>query len=586
MEEFDFDTSKYRKEPSPVPKIQNIADIYNNRFKSWEERVLGELSHVQSFTISCSMCNLGRNPCEEHDTVFDPHVFSTMKASQWMVVGQNPGYNECLQHEPFVGEAGKFFNNQISRGGLSRKDFYISNCVKCLRYNSRVQLADGSFRLISQLVREKYHGEVKCVIDGVISNRKVIGWYKSNLANRDVYKLGYKYSARSNRNDYRGAYLTGDHKVLTMSTYKDVSKLTSKDLINTGTICPDEITEQIIIGTMLGDSSCTQNRLSSSHSLKQKEYVQKFINILGDYNVKYDEGYTTNKAGKKFKFCRYWTSTFPYFRYLKDIWYRNNRKVIPLNIKLTPIILAVWYMDDGSLFNFRPNAPKAEFACNDFSERDVDLLLRCFYDIGITVKKRYAQGWRLRLNTENSEKLFRIISEFIIPSLRYKLPLKFRNASFNNIFRNRTQRSFFDTPIIKKKKCIDKSMYCLDIEEAHNFVTLGGVVHNCHTVGNAQPTTDHMIRCEPILRLEMMILRPVLVIALGSIAFKALCPKSEFSDNLGKIVKSEKFGVNVFPVYHPSPRNINLPERRDRLIADLAKLCKLIRAYRKSHPKS
>jgi uracil-DNA glycosylase family 4 len=77
------------------------------------------------------MCPLGRDKCTEHDTVFDPHVFSTMNPSKWMVVGQGPGYDECLIHQPFVGNSGKNFNNEIVKYGVNRNIFYITNTIKC-----------------------------------------------------------------------------------------------------------------------------------------------------------------------------------------------------------------------------------------------------------------------------------------------------------------------------------------------------------------------------------------------------------------------------------------------------------------------
>jgi DNA polymerase len=79
----------------------------------------------------CVMCELGRNFKAVHGQRIDPHVFSTMSPSRFLVVGQNPGFNECVKDEPFVGDAGKNFDNEVAKHGLTRKDFYITNIVKC-----------------------------------------------------------------------------------------------------------------------------------------------------------------------------------------------------------------------------------------------------------------------------------------------------------------------------------------------------------------------------------------------------------------------------------------------------------------------
>jgi uracil-DNA glycosylase len=85
----------------------------------------------------CVMCSLGRSEHTARGRSFDPHVFSSMNLSRYMVVGQNPGFNECLQDVPFVGDAGENFNKEISKHGLSRKDFYITNICKCHTENNR-----------------------------------------------------------------------------------------------------------------------------------------------------------------------------------------------------------------------------------------------------------------------------------------------------------------------------------------------------------------------------------------------------------------------------------------------------------------
>jgi DNA polymerase len=94
------------------------------------------LQAMQYLVQKCVLCELGRRRCIEHDTNFDPHVFSTMSISKFFICGQNPGFHECLKGEPFVGDAGEFFNEIIQKFNLSRKDFYISNSVKCHTSNN------------------------------------------------------------------------------------------------------------------------------------------------------------------------------------------------------------------------------------------------------------------------------------------------------------------------------------------------------------------------------------------------------------------------------------------------------------------
>jgi DNA polymerase len=48
-----------------------------------------------------------------------------------MFVGEAPGQSEDVKGEPFVGAAGKFLDELLSEIGLSRKDVFITNVVKC-----------------------------------------------------------------------------------------------------------------------------------------------------------------------------------------------------------------------------------------------------------------------------------------------------------------------------------------------------------------------------------------------------------------------------------------------------------------------
>jgi DNA polymerase len=95
-----------------------------------DERIV-MLRSLRDTCKDCVMCDLGRDFKVVQGTRINPHVFSNMNFSKFMVVGQNPGFNECVQDEPFVGQAGENFNKEIEKHGLSRKDFYITNVVKC-----------------------------------------------------------------------------------------------------------------------------------------------------------------------------------------------------------------------------------------------------------------------------------------------------------------------------------------------------------------------------------------------------------------------------------------------------------------------
>lgn len=48
-----------------------------------------------------------------------------------MIVGEAPGFNEDQQGEPFVGPAGRLLDTLLGQIGLSRKQVFITNVLKC-----------------------------------------------------------------------------------------------------------------------------------------------------------------------------------------------------------------------------------------------------------------------------------------------------------------------------------------------------------------------------------------------------------------------------------------------------------------------
>ncbi len=53
------------------------------------------------------------------------------------LIGEAPGREEDRQGRPFVGNAGKLLNELLSSIGLSRKDVFIGNVLKCRPPNNR-----------------------------------------------------------------------------------------------------------------------------------------------------------------------------------------------------------------------------------------------------------------------------------------------------------------------------------------------------------------------------------------------------------------------------------------------------------------
>ncbi len=72
----------------------------------------------------CQKCRLASGRTQVVFGVGNPHA-------DIMFVGEAPGLHEDKQGEPFVGAAGKLLTELLESIGLSRKEIYIANVVKC-----------------------------------------------------------------------------------------------------------------------------------------------------------------------------------------------------------------------------------------------------------------------------------------------------------------------------------------------------------------------------------------------------------------------------------------------------------------------
>lgn len=74
--------------------------------------------------LQCTRCPLY---VSRHNVVFGVGP----ENAEVMFIGEGPGENEDLQGEPFVGRAGQLLDDMLYIIGLSRRNCYIANIVKC-----------------------------------------------------------------------------------------------------------------------------------------------------------------------------------------------------------------------------------------------------------------------------------------------------------------------------------------------------------------------------------------------------------------------------------------------------------------------
>jgi uracil-DNA glycosylase family 4 len=545
--------------------------------RSAEERraELVDLFHEASGCVRCPLSQ-GRTKV----------VFGNGNANaDLMFVGEGPGHHEDLQGLPFVGRAGKLLDQLLGDIGLSRQEVFVANVIKCLRYNAMVQLGDGSWERIGLLVRSRYSGTVMSLgADGRLIPRQVTGWHATPLAGRPVFRLTYA-SAKNAGASKVAIDLTGDHPVLTERGWVRVDSLEAGDRIATGQGL-SEVAFDVVCGTVLGDGHLNRAsaHLSFSHSDRQAVYAQYKADLLSELRTNYAELQVAAVSGgpADYPVVHVRTRAHRALGTLRRDFYGDRGKHVPpwIEERLNARMLAFWFMDDGYLRNRSGRSPSAEIAAHGFSEHDLRILVRALARLGLPATP--ARG-RLFFDVATTRALSERIAPFVPWSMRYKLhPDVARSVPLDpERLRPGPPVVLYDdveVQDITDRMGNDKTFFCIDVEETHNFVTAGGVVHNCRPPGNRDPLPEEIEACKPYLHRQIELIEPKVICTLGNFATKLLTRSQRGITGVHGRPQVHELGgrtVRLFPIYHPAAA-LRSTRTLEELREDFAKLPALL----------
>ncbi|MBI2640155.1 MAG: hypothetical protein HYW90_04710 [Candidatus Sungbacteria bacterium] len=181
-----------------------------------------------------------------------------------------------------------------------------------------------------------------------------------------------------------------------------------------------QLQKSLIIGTLLGDGYLRKLKgrkdafLEINHSIRAKEYVDWKYSVLKNIAG----GIPKSRYGNGHRIAyRFYTQQHPELSRMHELFYEGGKKRIP-DIQLGPISLAVWFMDDGSRCRDRD----VYLNTQQFSHSDQEKLMGMLKVLGLeTTINKDKSYYRLRFLKESIKKFNQLISEHIIPSMKYKL---------------------------------------------------------------------------------------------------------------------------------------------------------------------
>ena len=182
---------------------------------------------------------------------------------------------------------------------------------------------------------------------------------------------------------------------------------------------------EILAGCLLGDGSIyKKGAIQIEQGSKQKDYLMwKYNQLKTLVSVKPRKIIRIKKNGKITSSYRFVLRQ--YFRVWRKKIYRNGKKVINselLNL-LTPLSLAVWYMDDGC----KKNNYTLILSTDCFSKNSLKKLRKILKDkwnirTRIKIKRENKKKYeRLTIGSYDLVKFVNLIRPYIIPSMLYKI---------------------------------------------------------------------------------------------------------------------------------------------------------------------
>jgi recombination protein RecA len=360
----------------------------------------------------------------------------------------------------------------------------------CFSYGSRVTLADGTQEKIGKIVNQRMPVEVLSYdpAAGRIVPKRVVNWFDNGPTDEFLQFT----VAKPGGNGRAQFGCTANHLLRTPAGWREAQELAAGDRVLQSV--PHYLSEfqwEGILGGLMGDGALSPTRSGHGaryrfgHGSKQAAYGDWKASLLANIHV----SRSTNDAGTVFHDVQ----PLPELAEIRQAVYIDGKKVFSHDYlkQLTPLSLAIWYMDDGS---FSLRAKGLQERTRDGSGRSEI----CIEAMEATTRQRLADyladTWGIRpklivsggkavlqFPKDETAKLHALIAPFVHPSMEYKLLPRYRGRfSVEPVF-TPMYHELVPMPITSIGiKPPTKSMHRFDIEVegTHNYFVDGVMVHN------------------------------------------------------------------------------------------------------------
>jgi hypothetical protein len=173
--------------------------------------------------------------------------------------------------------------------------------------------------------------------------------------------------------------------------------------------------KEVIIGSLLGDGSIMKSgkhfRFRVGHTVRHTEYVVWKYLFLKRLCISEPQVVPTTQS------IRFGTVGHPEMTVIRNQWYVSGVKRIPSNFRLTPLMLAIWFMDDGCR-----QGKSVVFSVHCFSTECVSILRKALAEMQITTTVLFdGKGQRIYVRRSSYNHFKGLVTPYMQLCMAYKL---------------------------------------------------------------------------------------------------------------------------------------------------------------------
>lgn len=375
----------------------------------------------------------------------------------------------------------------------------------CFHEDTPISFADGSNKKIGEVVNKRLTGPVVAYDEkeGRFVDANITNWFDNGDLTEDEKWLTIRSLSSGCNNGLITFTCTENHSILTDNGYVEAKNILPNDSLVSyydAKVGSNSLLQEALFGCLLGDGSLCLRRENTAciclQNLYQPDYLKWKIGLLEqmdfrqlDYAIdrtRFNSVYTTELALIRHRF------------YNSDNFVVGSKEYrgIPLDLKLTPLMAAIWYMDDGH-FDMEDYHCRSNISIKRLSNLKPEIksiyaakIIEMWSEFTEMGKEEFklSDDFCLFFTAKATKSLHSKISTFVCNEMQYKLYKEFMgkydpvNIPVRSLERKKFMCKVVSIKDASKRKYRSLRKLDIEVDKKHNYLVgnseRGICVHN------------------------------------------------------------------------------------------------------------